>query len=99
MNGKEERRGNPEGKIWRANSENKEKDIMFFPLFRGLLHQREIFGVFIGYHGAGSIINAAIANVLDEIGIAEMTAIGLRNDDGTQFVCSKIERLLHITHL
>ena len=60
---------------------------------------REIVGFFMGRHCTGSDVRAAITRALDERGITEIAAVRLRSDNGTQFVCSKVERLLDLMHI
>ena len=62
-------------------------------------YTREIVGFFIGYHCTGSDVSAAIARALDKRGITEITAVRLRSDNGTQFVCSRVEQLLDLMHI
>ena len=62
-------------------------------------YTREIVGFSIGHHCTGSDVSAAIAMAFDERGITEITAVKLRSDNGTQFVCSRVEQLLDLMHI
>ena len=52
----------------------------------------------IGHHCTGSDVSAAIAKAFDERGITKIAAVRLRSDNRTQFVCSRVERLLDLMH-
>ncbi len=60
---------------------------------------REIVGYFIGHHCTGSDASGAIAEAFHTRGITEISAVRLRSDNGTQFVCSKVERLLDMMRI
>ena len=60
---------------------------------------REIVGFFMGHHCTGGDVSAAIARAFDERGITEIAAVKLRSDNGTQFACSRVERLLDLMHI
>ena len=60
---------------------------------------REIVGYFIGHHCTGSDVSGAIAKAFHTRGITEISAVRLRSDNRTQFVCSKVERLLDMMRI
>ena len=60
---------------------------------------REMVGYFIGHHCTGSDVSGAIAEAFHTRGITEISAVRLRSDNRTQFVCSKVERLLDMMRI
>jgi putative transposase len=62
-------------------------------------YTREIVNLLIGHHCTGSDVSAAIAKAFHERGITEIAAVRLRSDNGTQFVCSRVERLLDLMRI
>ena len=53
----------------------------------------------MGHHCTGGDVSAAIARAFDERGITEIAAVKLRSDNGTQFACSRVARLLDLMHI
>ena len=57
-------------------------------------YSREVVGHHIGYHCKGDDVKETMASAFDRRGLENISAIRMRSDNGTQFVCNTVENFL-----
>ena len=58
------------------------------------LYSKEVVGNYFWYHCTGNDVKETIILALDRGGMENISAIRMRSDSGTQFICNTIENFL-----
>ena len=62
-------------------------------------YTREVVGHYLGYHCTGSDVKETMVLALDRRGPENISAIRMRRDNGTQFICKTVEDFLSMMNI
>ena len=60
---------------------------------------REVVGHYFGYHCTGSDVRETMVSAFDRRGLENISAIRMRSDNGTQFICNTVENFLSMMNI